>query len=422
MGNSLGNFTEYWDIIRANDLLQGGCIWDWVDQGLAQTDKDGNKYWAFGGDFGPKGTPSAGDFCCNGMILPDRSIKPQTVEMAKVYQNIWFKNFDHKTESVDIFNENFFVDLSQYELSYEIKSNGKVLKTEKINTQIQPQETKTVKLSGIAKLFKANQQTTIQFYAKQKNATLGLPANWIVAKDQFIVNDYPAMKSPTSTKATLKLTDSDKKLTVSGKDFSMEFDKKSGIIISYKQKGVEYFSDGFGPRPFFWRAPLDNDYGAGLGKRLNDWKDASYNTPDVKLKSNITPDGKQVEVSYTYNYEKAKATWNVKYIITDNGRVKVENAFNSTKSVSLLFRVGMRMQLPASFVNAEYYGRGPISRPQNSYVCNNTKRLLPIWVRNMFCTRGGHHVDTLVGIDLGWDCFLHRMIFEFNATNYLLEY
>lgn len=429
MGNSLGNFTEYWDIIRANDLLQGGCIWDWVDQGLAQTDKNGNKFWAFGGDFGPKGTPSAGDFCCNGVILPDRSIKPHTLEMAKVYQNIWFKNFDHKTESVDIFNENFFVDLSQYDLSYEVKSNGKVLKTGKINAQVQPQETNTVKIPGIAKLFKANQQTTIQFYATQKNAILGLPANWVVAKDQFIVNDYPALKSAPA-KAALALADGGSKLTVSGKDFSMEFDKKSGIITSYKQKGVEYFSERFGPRPFFWRAPLDNDYGAGMGKRLSDWKDASYNTPNVELKSNITADSKQVEISCTYNYSKVNATWNVKYIITDNGRVKVENAFNSTKSeLPLVFRVGMRMQLPASFVNAEFYGRGPIEnysdRKTAMFVDRYKTPVSDMGAKYVFAQETGHHVDTrwlaLTQKSGAGLLFASDDIFEFNATNYLLE-
>ncbi len=429
MGNSLGNFTEYWDIIRKYPLLQGGCIWDWVDQGLAQTDKNGNKFWAFGGDFGPKGTPSAGDFCCNGVILPDRSIKPHTVEMGKVYQNVWFKNFDYKKESVEIFNENFFVDMSQYDLSYEVKSNGKVLKSGKISTNIQPQETKTVKLPGIAKFFKANQQTSIQFYAKQKSATLGLPTGWVLAKDQFIVNEYPALKAITA-KAAVNIAKNDSKWLVSGKNFNVEIDQKTGIITSYKQKGIEYISEEFGPRPFFWRAPLDNDYGAGLGKRLNDWKDASYNVPQAQNVSQKLIDGKTAEISFTYNYEKLNATWNVRYLISENGRIKVENSFNATKNeLPLVFRVGMRMQLPSNFVNAEYYGRGPIEnysdRKTAMFVDCYQSPVSKMGAKYVFAQESGHHVDTrwlaLTQKSGAGLLFASDDVFEFNATNYLLE-
>lgn len=429
MGNSLGNFTEYWDIIRANDLLQGGCIWDWVDQGLAQKDKDGNKFWAFGGDFGPKGTPSAGDFCCNGVILPDRSIKPHTVEMGKVYQNVWFRNFDYKKESVEIFNENFFVDLRQYDISYDVKSNGKVLKTGIIAIAVQPQETKTVKLPGIAKLFKANQQTTIQFYVKQKSAKLGLPTGWVVAKDQFIVYDYPALKA-IAAKAAVNIAENDSKWLVSGKNFMVEIDKETGIITSYKQKGVEYISNEFGPRPFFWRAPLDNDYGAGMGKRLNDWKEASNNVPHPSGFSQRLIDGKTAEISFTYSYEKLNATWYVKYLISENGRIEVENAFNATKNeLPLIFRVGMRMQLPDNFVNAEYYGRGPIEnysdRKTAMFVDRYKSPVAELGAKYVFAQETGHHVDTrwlaLTQKSGEGLLFASDDVFEFNATNYLLE-
>lgn len=429
MGNSLGNFIEYWDIIRKYPLLQGGCIWDWVDQGLAQTDNNGEKFWAFGGDFGPKGTPSSGNFCCNGIIFPDRSIKPHTLEMAKVYQNIWFKNFDHKKESVDIYNENFFIDLSQYDFEYEIKSNGKILKRGKINTQVQAQETKTVQLSGISKLFKPGQQTTIQFYAKQKLSKLGLPAGWIVAKDQFIVNNYPTLKN-SKPSGTVSITDNSNQLIISGKNFRVEIDSNSGIITSYKQNGVEYISDGFGPRPFFWRAPLDNDYGAGMGRRLREWREASYNTPKASDWSHSLIDGKIAVVSFNYKYEQANATWNVKYSVSENGRIKVENRFNATQSeLPLLFRVGMRMQLPGNFVNAEYYGRGPIEnypdRKTSMFVDRYKSSIADMHSKHIFAQENGHHVDTrwvaLTQESGAGLLFASDDIFEFNASNYMLE-
>lgn len=429
MGNSIGNFTDYWDIIRKYPLLQGGCIWDWVDQGLAQTDKDGTKFWAFGGDFGPKGTPSTGDFCINGVIFPDRTVKPHTVEMGKVYQNIWFKNFDFKKESVDIYNENFFVDISQYDISYEVKSNGKILKIGKLNTNVQPQETESVKLPGISKLFKAGQQTTIQFYAKQKAANPSIPNGWIVAKDQFIVNEYPALKNVV-TKTAVKVEESGNQFVVSGKDFSTSIDRKTGIITSYKQKGIEYISENYGPRPFFWRAPTDNDYGANLGNRLKDWKKASYAEPIAKnIQYQIASD-KSVNIDFLYEYPAANATWKVKYTISDAGRITVNNQFNATRNeLPLILRVGMRMQLPGNVVNAEYYGRGPLEnysdRKTAMFVDRYKSPVSEMVTKYVLSQENGHHVDTrwlaLTQKSGAGLLFASNDIFEFNVSNYLLE-
>ena len=429
MGNSLGNFTEYWDVIRKYPLLQGGCIWDWVDQGLAQTDKDGVKFWAFGGDFGPKGTPSSGDFCCNGMVLPDRSLKPQTLEMAKVYQNVWFKNFDYKKESVDIYNENFFVDLSQYDISYEIKSNGKTLKTGKINVQAEPQETKTVKIPGIAGLFKDGQQTTIQFFVKQNKATQAIPAGWLVAKDQFIVNEFPKMQI-TNNKKPVKLEDNATYMKVSGSNFEAAFDKSSGIMTSYKFKGTEYISDGFGLRPFFARAPLDNDYGAQLPRKLKAWKDASYAQPKaVNFSHEVTADN-ATAITLTYEYPGVNATWKVKYTINENGKISVDNHFDATRNqLPLIFRVGMRMQLPGSVVNAEYYGRGPLEnyadRKTSMFVDRYKSPIIDMAAKYVFAQENGHHVDTrwlaLTQKSGAGLLFASDKNFEFNVSNYLLE-
>ncbi len=429
MGNSLGNFTEYWDIIRKYPLLQGGCIWDWVDQGLAQTDKEGVKFWAFGGDFGPKGTPSAGDFCCNGVILPDRTIKPHTTEMGKVYQSVWFRNFDPKNESVDIFNENFFIDLSQYIITYDIKSNGKLLKTGMINTNVQPQETKKVQLPGIAGLFKTGQQTTIQFYVKQKTGKTGLPAGWVVAKDQFVVNEYPELKAGQTGKPA-KLVDKGSTIHASGKNFEAIFDKTSGILVSYKFRGTEYISSGFGPRPFFWRAPLDNDYGAGMPKKLREWKEASF----AELKAvNLVQDassGKSTSISLTYDYPNVKSAWNVKYTIAESGRITVDNQFNATRNeLPLIFRVGMRMQLPGDIVNAEYYGRGPLEnyedRKTAMFVDRYKSPVIDMVGKYVFTQENGHHVDTRwlaltqkSGTGL---LFASNSNFQFNVSNYLIE-
>ncbi len=138
MGNSLGNFTKYWDIIRKYPLLQGGFIWDWVDQGLVKSDEKGNRFWAYGGDYGPTGTPTSGDFCINGVVFPDRSVKPHTEEMRKVYQNVWFRNFNPEDGSAELYNEHFFKDISRYNVTYSIKAEGRELSKGPLNVNADP--------------------------------------------------------------------------------------------------------------------------------------------------------------------------------------------------------------------------------------------------------------------------------------------
>lgn len=426
MGNSLGNFTDYWDLIRKYPILQGGCIWDWVDQGFEEFDEDGVKYWTFGGDYGPKGTPSAGDFCINGLIYPDRTVKPHTEEMRKVYQNIWFKNFDEQTGSVDIYNENFFINLDQYNIEYEVKTNGRIIKRGTINANVAPQETKTVVIPGVASLFKSGLQTTINFYAKQKKENRLIPAGWVVARDQFVVNNFASLKDTNSKPA--RIEENDNEIKVSGSGFTAVFDKTSGVMISYKYRGTEYISDSFGPRPFFWRAPLDNDYGARMPKTLDAWHKASYQ--DLKAENINIENGDEAVISYSYSYPEAGAVWNVKYTIFNDGKIKVDNHFDATESkLPLLFRVGMRMQMPSQFVNAEYYGRGPwdnyIDRKTSTFVDRYKSPIKEMVEKYVFAQENAHHIDA------SWLAVTNKSgrgllvasddTFEFNVSNYLLE-
>jgi beta-galactosidase len=278
--------------------------------------------------------------------------------MRKVYQNIWFKNFDAQKGTIDIYNENFFIDLSQYNFEYEVKSNGKVLASGKLSVNAQPQQQVTVAIPGISKYIKDGMQTTIQFYAKQKSDTRLIPSGWVVARDQFIIHDYPALKLKNTQPA--KLTQDDDQIIVSGNRFETVFDKASGTMISYKFDGTEYISDGFGFRPFFWRAPIDNDYGARLPQKLKAWENCSYQ--DLKAENLKIEKGEQTVISCQYNYPETNAVWEIKYTIFQDGKVKIDNHFDATRNntLPLIFRVGMRMQMPGTFVNAEYYGRGPL--------------------------------------------------------------
>lgn len=178
MGNSLGNFQEYWDIIEKYPILQGGCVWDWVDQGFAAKTDDGRKYWTYGGDYGENGTPSDGNFCINGVVYPDRSVKPQTEEMGKVYQNIKFLDFDKQTSTVKIRNDFSFTNLDKYDFYYIIRDHGKEVYRGKIeNIHAAPGKTVTTGfLNGIPKEKQTTGDVRIEFYAAIKTAEPFLPA------------------------------------------------------------------------------------------------------------------------------------------------------------------------------------------------------------------------------------------------------
>ncbi len=427
MGNSLGNFTEYWDNIRKYPLLQGGCIWDWVDQGLLEKDANGAAYWTWGGDYGEKGTPSSGNFCINGVVFPDRTVKPHTEEMRKVYQNVWFKNLDAANGTVDIYNENFFIDLSQYDITYTIKSNGKVLTSGMIDANVAPQETKNVSIPNYSKVANNSNQLSIVFEVKQKTDTRYIPAGWVVATDQFIINKYPELQLSDKLKpATIKENNSE--VVVNGKNFNAVFDKATGLMTSYKYRNNEYVNDGFGLRPFFWRAPIDNDYGARLPKRLSGWHTASYQ--DLKAENFKIENGATTIISYTYTYPEAKSTSKVSYTIYNDGTIRVENTFDASESeIELIPRIGMRMQLPASVVNAEYYGRGPgenySDRKTSTFIDRYQSPIADMVTKYVTPQENGHHTDAT------WLALTQRSgrgllfvaddTFEFNASNYLLE-
>lgn len=428
MGNSLGNFIDYWNLIRKYPLLQGGCIWDWVDQGIAQKDKDGNHFWAYGGDFGVDGTPSSGNFCINGLIYPDRTVKPMTEEMRKVYQNIWFSNFNPYKASVEVYNENFFVDLSNYDFFYEVKSNGKLIKRQKITINVEPQQSKKINIPELVKLLKnKNQQYSVVFEAIQKSTDRLIPAGWVVASEQFIVNDYP--KAEIAKKlADPKFIDDDNNISISGKNFQININKAIGVISSYLYKNKEYIVNANGFRPFFWRAPLDNDYGAKLPEDLKDWENASYaelNAENFQLEE----DKNALKISFTYIFKETQTQWDLTYTFFNNGIVHLNNNIDSKSELHLIPRIGLRAQLNNDLVNVKYYGRGPwenyIDRKTSAFIDVYKSSVSELSTKYILPQENGHRADVewleltdkkARGIKIVADNKI-----EFNASNYLLE-
>ena len=427
MGNSLGNFQDYWDVIKKYPTLQGGCIWDWVDQGLAAYTDDGRKYWAYGGDFGEDGTPSDGTFCINGMVYPDRSVKPMTEEMKKVYQNIQFA-LDADKSAVRISNEFFFTNLNKYDFTYTVHQHGTEIYSGKLSDiAAAPGETVTASIEGLPAEAPAVGDVTVEFYATVREAEPLLPAGTVIAMEQAVVYPYAKPAAPAVT-GNVQTTEDDNTLTLSGTGFKAVFSKQSGMLTSYTYKGQEYLVDEQGPHPYFWRAPTDNDYGANLQKKLAVWNDASSQAV-VATNFEVSAEDKGVVVKATYAYPH-DSQWQVTYRVLGNGTIKVDNSFEVKDSLSpMLPRVGMRLQLSGKLNKLTYYGHGP----EENYIDRNTSQFIGLYttpISELYEPyirpqennhRSGIRWLALTGKLKGGLLIVADDELEFNASNYLLE-
>ena len=429
MGNSLGNFQEYWDIIEKYPILQGGCIWDWVDQGFAAKAADGRKYWNYGGDYGENGTPSDGDFCINGIVYPDRSIKPQTEEMGKVYQNIKFLDFDRIAFVVKIRNDFSFTNLDKYNFHYIVRKHGKEIYRGRIrDIKARPGQTVTSPfLNGIPVVNSSTGDVRIEFYATIREPEPFLPAGTVIAREQTYVYTFYKEQAPKQAFATPE--DNDTQVMFSGPDFKATFNKESGLLTSYQYKKQEFIENGQGPRPFFWRAPIDNDYGAKLPVRLKAWKEASYQEP--KAESFEVSNGKDsVTIKVAYRFPQTDARWNVIYKVYENGIIKVDNHFVAEDTQApMIPRVGLRMQLPGTFTTLTYYGRGPKEnyrdRRTSQFIDEYTTNIKDMYEPYVRPQENNHRTDiywcTLTNKSKDGLLFIADRTFELNASNYPLE-
>ena len=364
MGNSQGGFKEYWDLVRKYPKFQGGFIWDFVDQSIRSTGRNGKMIYSYGGDFN-KFDASDFNFCNNGLISPDRVPNPHAYEVRHFYQNIWTTPADLANGEINIRNEYFFRDLSAYCLKWEVLKNGKPVRCGRIdNLNIQPQQIAKIKLDldntdqpgewllNVAYLLKANEGV--------------LPAGHVIAKEQLTLQPYaiPSMElrnHETNNVETIVpvVQDNDKSyLIVSNNNFRIEFNKKNGYLTKYEVNGLDLMKEGTILKPNFWRAPTDNDFGAKLNHKYIAWKN-----PEIKL--NVLKHqlkNKQVIIEASYTMPGVSAELYLTYVINNIGAIKVTQKMETKKNakVSNMFRFGMQMQMPHNFETVEFYGRGPI--------------------------------------------------------------
>lgn len=429
MGNSMGNLEDYWDIIEKYPNLQGGFIWDWVDQGLVNENEKG-KFWAYGGDYGPQGTPSDGNFLINGVVFPDRSLKPHSYEVKHVYQNIGFEPLDLENGKVQIKNKFFFTNLSKYEFSYTITANGKVVKTEKIpSMDIAPQQSKIVSidLKGISE--RPDVEYFITLSAKTKAAANLLPQGWEIASEQLKLPIGVTSKALDTAKAGKVTYTEGNPIDIKGKGFSLAIDPQSGVITSYKSKGKELLLNGFGPRPAFWRGATDNDYGWRMPRIARLWKMASEQVP-VASSVKTSQLGDAVQIAVVYQLDSLQSTWQTLYTVMGNGRIKIDNNLvTNGENVPLIPRVGMKMQLPSALSQVEYFGRGPwenySDRNASTFVGRYKTSVADMYVPYIRPQENGHRTDVrwlaLSRKDGSGLMVVADSLIEFNASNNPVE-
>jgi beta-galactosidase len=367
MGNSVGNLQDYWDLIEKYDVLQGGFIWDWVDQGLWTTNEDGEGFWAYGGDFGPDTVPSDGNFCNNGLVDPDRAVKPHLLEVKKVYQHIGFDAVDLKKGVISIENKYVFMNLSAFDFVWEVTADGKTVDSGDLGSiDLAPGESKKVTIGFDVKP-EAGVEYFLNVHAKLKEDWSLVEAGWILAEEQFeipfvvpITLEYKMPEMPD-----VSLEETTETTTVKGEGFAVTFDKKAGIISSLKKGESEMLING--PVPNFWRAPIDNDFGNNLYNRSRVWRKAGENreVANVSVKKLNT---NTVEVVFDFdlvNEAKEKiASYKSIYTVYGTGDIVVENNFKMTADeLPEIVRMGMNLVMPRKFDQMSWFGRGP----QESY-------------------------------------------------------
>lgn len=370
MGNSNGNLMDYWKLIEAEPQLQGGFIWDWQDQGIAKCTDNGQCYWAYGGDFGPKGVISDGDFCCNGILFPDKAIKPAMWEVKKAYQYLRFAPVDSRKGRIRVRNGYDFRSTEDFLFQYTLRSEGQLIADGYFDPgHIAPHAEKEINIDWPELQLEPDREYFLNIYVHTKRADGLLPQGHVVADAQLPLPATGSAPAPEKGEGTLEVFDKENTLRIVGRDFSLEFDKVNGWLNAYTLRGENMLS---GPlKANFWRVPTSNDKGEKLPERCADWKDVSVGRQDLEITHEQNLEGLTVRINS--KLATGNSPYRNVYRIYPNGTVEVSAEFTKgSNELPELPRFGMHLQMPAGFNRVEWYGRGPhenyMDRNSSAYV------------------------------------------------------
>ena len=391
MGNSGGNLSDYWDLIRKYPILQGGFDWDFVDQALHRNivkpmsilpykmnNEELRKIeYCYGGDYN-KYDPSDNNFNCNGIIGPDRQMNPHAYEVAYQYQNIWAKMVNAETGEVSVHNENFFRDLSNYALAWSLEEDGVETQNGTIaDLDVPAQQTKNFTIPYDKSKIKGK-EVFLNIDFRLKEAEPLLTAGQVMAYAQLPVvtkqacsGDCSKMLAQGHGKKKMKLAaKKNNVVAITTPNLTFKIDRSTGLISEYAYNGKSLLGEGGTLKPNFWRAPTDNDMGAGLQKKFKAWKNPQMNLKNIDVKKDKKTNS--VTILTSFDMPEVQGQMDITYVVFANtGAVKVTEDFKATEGakVSDMFRFGMLMQMPYTMEKSNYYGRGPIENYSDRKDC-----------------------------------------------------
>ena len=443
MGNSMGGFKEYWDIIRKNAKYQGGYIWDFVDQGLRDKSPiTGKEIFTFGGDYG-RYPASDYNFNCNGIIAPDRRLNPHAYEVRYHYQNIWVTDKGLKDGKFEVYNENFFKTLDDVEMEWFVGGaagghhhdnpgrpegmtfgHGGTIDISGIAPQQRKVITDEAMKNTITRVLghHGDQEIFVIFQFKSKEAQPLIEKGQVLARQQFVLNPYQFPEIKTE-KADIQKEETESYVKLDAGGTTLTIGKRNGWIDYLDVDGEPMLVDRESITPEFWRAPTDNDYGAGLQRRFAVWKN-----PQMRLKAFGVDDN---VVEATFDMPDVKAELKMTYTLTAEGEVIVRQQLKADKEakVSNMFRYGMQLQMPKRFDEVEYYGRGPvenyIDRHSSEFIGIYNNKVADEYYSYVRPQESGNHTDIRwfkvqdasgKGLE-----FYSNAPMEASALNYLLE-
>ena len=425
MGNSTGDLYGQWQAIYAHPHLQGGFIWDWIDQGLLRYDDNGRAWWAYGGDYG-KDQPSDGNFCINGIINPDQTPHPAIAEVKYNYQNVAFTAEDADKGLFSVQNRFYFSNLNEYRICWNITCDGSVVKSGTLPLSLAPQSSASVEVPVGAVKRRAGAEYFVNFTVETTAASPLVPSGHVVASEQFPLTVQGEYRAAVPQGRAPQTERRDNRIVVTAPSLEFVFDCGEGVVTSYKYRGTEYADKGFGLRPNFWRAPTDNDYGNHAPERWLVWKEASqrFNVESAE----VSTEGSAAVLKVVYALPSGNR-YTVRYDVYADGTVHIDALFSPCAEKRDVPRIGMRMRLPSSLNRVAWFGRGPeenyADRSMGTHVGLYEKSVADMYYPYVRPQENGHRTDVrwvaITGSKGGGLAVYADSLVEFNALQNAVE-
>ncbi len=362
MGNSVGGLKDYWDVIYSYPHMQGGFVWDWVDQGLTKYTADGEKYWAYGGDFGDE--PNSGSFCLNGLVYPDRKPSPALREIQKIYQYVGFEPVDLENGKIRLINRYNFTNLAYFNAEWEIVSEGEQIQQGNLTgLNIHPKDTSDIIIPFSSSNFDPGKEYFLNIEFRLPEDLPWASIGYLVAWEQYKIhgNALVQIEKDSQSLPRIKFQESSEAFTCTGKGFSISVDKRTGIISSFTLDKTDLIRSG--PRFNFFRPPTENDLKDWMGWQR--WKKAGIDHMEHSLnKIELLDQQDQVvniKASFDLKNKKGELLLNASllYTVFGDGSIAIQATAEPTEIVETLAKVGLQMTLPELLDNTTWYGAGP---------------------------------------------------------------